>query len=292
MAYIINDVKLFQHGTFVDTSIVVKENRIYSIHLPVGRLTYLKMKADQFIMTPENVMVAGNLPVFPDENYFTNSFIAKGVSTIIVPVPLQYGYQLAPKLEEYRMRLSSSPLDYLFAPSIPQNLITPNVIRFCKKEKLPAIFININDPSAFRNIAWSWIKQAAFPYNPVFIPSIDRKLEEGPILEHWCQVLVKEKIPHLTTYLNEASPLSFSEIKKIGIYPQRGDLHSNGELSYNLFAESSLLNFNNGIPAFDYDKLIVTVLKGKVIRAGNEIDLSQLEGQELKVPIPGFFASN
>ncbi|RFU65533.1 gamma-glutamyltransferase family protein [Peribacillus glennii] len=292
MAYIIEYAKLYQHGKLVDTSIAVKDNRIYSIHLPVTRLRHMRMKAGQFIMAPANVMVAMNFQVYPDENYLKCTFIGKGASTIIVTVPVKYEYELTSKLKEYRSRLKQCPLDYLFAFSIPQNLVTPKVISFCKKEKIPAVFINMKDPSSFNNIAWSWIKQAAFPYNPVFIPSIDTGMDPGPLLHHWCQILSKHNIPHISATLNEEEPLTLNDLKKIGIYPQRGDLHSNGEVSYNLFLENALLNVENGIPSFDYGKLVVTVLKGKVIRAGAGIDLSELKGDELNITTPGFFVSD
>ncbi|PLT34881.1 hypothetical protein [Bacillus sp. V5-8f] len=292
MAYIIEDAKLYQHGKLVETSIVVKENKIYSIHLPVTRLHFPRMKADKFIMAPTNVMVSMCIPVQPVDKYWSDTFISNGATTIMVPIPVKYEYQLTSMLEAYRTRFKLCPLDYLFTICIPQSLVTPNVIRFCKKQKIPAIFIKITDPSSFDNIAWSWIKQAAFPYNPVFIPSLETGVDTGVLLHHWCEVLSQHKIPHLTSPLEETQPLTINDMKKIGIYPQRGDLHSNGEISYNLFSKDALLNTENGIPAFNYDKLFVTVLNGKVIRAGSVIDLSGYKGKELTISTPGFFVSD
>jgi hypothetical protein len=292
MAYIIENANLYQHGQVVETSIVVKNKQIYSIHTPVNQLKFLRMNMHNFVMAPTDVVMADNLPEQPNELFFIKNFIENGATTIIVPAPITYEFQLSPKLNDLRERLRQSPVDYLLAIKIPQNLLKPSVFAWCKKEKIPAVFVVIDDPEEFKTIAWSWIKQVSFPYNPVLIPIFNSSIDGEKALSLWRTVLSTEKLPHLIEYPKQGQALAKNELKKLGIYPQKGNLHSNGELSYNLFIYPDSTNYINGMTTLGYDKLVVTVQRGTVIRAGTTFDLSSARGLEVKVKVPGFFVSD
>lgn len=96
------------------------------------------------------------------------------------------------------------------------------------------------------------------------------------------------KLTHCKESLTEGAPITIPTLKKIGLYPIKGYLRNNGELSYNLFYSSHDTSDFNGISEGEYDKLVVTVLNGKVVRAGSMLSLSEKKGSEIKIRIPGF----
>ena len=59
--------------------------------------------------------------------------------------------------------LISSPIDFIIGVRIPVRLITPSFIRKCKREKVPAIFVELEDLDELEDIPWGWVRDALFP---------------------------------------------------------------------------------------------------------------------------------
>lgn len=72
------------------------------------------------------------------------------------------------------------------------------------------------------------------------------------------------------------------------MYPIKGYLRNKGELSYNLLYSPHDTSDFNGISEGEYDKLVVTVLNGKIVRTGSTLSHFEKEGSEIIIKIPGF----
>ncbi|MBM7692637.1 hypothetical protein JOC77_002067 [Peribacillus deserti] len=285
MAFVMKNVTLFQNNTFEQKELAIKNNRIYTTHCPVNRLSFMKMDLGSFIMTPSFISLHLDFPEKPDLNYYINECILKGALTILTAPFVRYEHELDQAFRIRRKELSSSPLSYIMAVRIPLKLLTPSFMLLCKRRKIPAVFVDFSETDNLENIAWEWIRQAGFPYSPVLIPVC----EQEHVCRKWTEILEIKKIKHLSQCPEAGKPLQDEVLKKIGIYPHRGYLHTGGELSYNLFLKSSMEEFQDGIFPGGYDRLVVTVLDGKIIRAGSRIDLEGVSGKEITVKVPGFF---
>ncbi|PLS16341.1 hypothetical protein CVD28_17900 [Bacillus sp. M6-12] len=288
MAYLMEKIQLFQHDALKETSIFVNDNKIQTIHISTSKLRFIKMNLDGFVITPSYCTVAEKLDSSP-QNFLMDQYVKRGITTTIVPVPIRFEYEVKENLKLYRSFLKNSPLDYVLTLKIPQRLLTPSIIMYCKSAKIPAVFIEIDQMDELECLAWTWIKHAGFPYSPVLIPVFDKKDPVRGKEERWRRLMQMVKVNSLENELVPGEPMGLEQMKKLGIYPKRGDLHAGGEINYNIYlkeAAASLLNGKNGLV---YDKLIGTVSKGKVIRAGENLFLVPGDGEEITVHIPGFF---
>ncbi|WP_028391546.1 hypothetical protein [Bacillus cihuensis] len=285
--YIMDHVKLFQNDEISIKSIVVKGNKVDSIHNSVNQLRMMKQNLDNFIMSPITTTVFNELNL-PAKLSLYEQHVLKGIGVILIPVTIAYEYRLTSRLEEIRKLMKVSPLDYLLAIKVSQKIVSPKLMQRCKKERIPAVFVEITDLDELTQLPWSWIRQYSFPFNPTFIPIFRLETAIEKAKEIWSKIMIDAKLSHSKEPLIEGAPIANQTLKKIGLYPIKGYLRNNGELSYNLFHSSHIASDFNGISEGEYDKLIVTMLKGKVVRAGTRISLSETEGSEIKIKIPGF----
>ena len=104
----------------------------------------------------------------------------------------------------------------------------------------------------------------------------------------------KEKIPAIYEEIKESRPLSRAILKKTGIFPQKANLQSGCELSYNLYHKSVKTNQldEDGLFSTQNENLAVTVDKGRVLRAGNEVYYRPGKGENVIINTPGFFTDN
>ena len=80
-------------------------------------------------------------------------------------------------------------------------------MRECKKRKIPAIFVRIENEDELSSVPWGWIKEAMFPYNSPLIPVFQRK-DNSELKQTWQMVTSKEKIPSFTDEIVEKQPIS------------------------------------------------------------------------------------
>ncbi|MBT2677721.1 hypothetical protein J7E38_01835 [Bacillus sp. ISL-35] len=300
MAYIIENVHLMKGQALTNTSMLVEGERIITSTSRLNRHQHMKMDADKYIMTPTHVLFDSNLPLagsFKDrKEYYLENFIMKGSTVIFTPVRVQFERQLEEKLKQAKNELLDSPIDFVLGISIPLRLLKPQFIRKCKKMKIPAIFLEIEDIGSLETIPWGWIKEALFPYNCPIIPLFSEsqhKKEKQQQLNAWSNLMKKEKVPALYEGLKDGFPVSRSVLKKTGIFPGKSNLHSGGEVSYNLYNIDAETKHRDEQGLFFQSKhLVVTVDKGKVIRAGKEVYYRPGKGENVIIKTPGFFTDN
>ncbi|WP_409288954.1 hypothetical protein [Peribacillus sp. SCS-37] len=288
MRYIIERATLYQGGKWMDTALSIRNNKIFTIHTSIDRMSGIRMDLSRFIMTPPDTFLEFQPELLTDQKYVKEHLILRGAACVLAVPRIQYASRLPQAIRSLQNILKQFPLDMVKGIRLPVSAFTPDFILKCKKNKIAAIFIELSENDRLETVPWEWIRQNAFPYNPVLVPVTDSER----ILSEWESRLSKHGIKHLIHCPAEDRPLSESDLKAFGIYPFKGFLHSGGEISYNLFEKLDGEELLPGIFSGGYDRLVVTVLDGKLIRAGQWIDTEGIRGRELVIRVPGFFTAS
>jgi hypothetical protein len=298
MPYIIENANVFKENEVIKTSFLISENRIANVQSSFKKYLYMKMNAESFLMTPSYVLLDTRAPLYGSfeslKEYMINEFLLKGCTVLFTYVNVSSERELTDKLKMVKTALLSSPIDFLIGVRIPLRLISPSFIRKCKKEKIPAIFIELQDSHGLDNVPWGWIREALFPFNCPLIPiPIESKTKENKaILAYWTEVMQKEKISSINEVILENRPLETPILNKIGLLPKKACLKQGAELSYNLYLmDKEIMNIDvTQLFLYHSDRLVVTVHKGNVIRAGKDVLFKSGDGEFLKVKTPSFFS--
>ncbi|WP_456274235.1 hypothetical protein [Bacillus sp. AK031] len=297
MAYIINDVPCIEYDRRRNLTILVKDNQIRSINANYNRCSFPRMNISPFLMSPVHVMADLDLPEFLEftnfKSYFTTEFINRGCTTLITSFRIEYLSEFADNLNRKRTTMLSSPIDYVLVLKCKPKLVTPELIRLLKRNKIPAIFIEISSAEDLQEIAWGWIKQTIYGYPLVFCPLISPEIDKrecAKLLNVWQDILKNEGIPHSKSQISPKKPLPLQFLKKIGIFPLKGNFTVGGEISYNLY-KTPPSEIVDDCQSFLYDNhmLILTVNKGKVLMSNGRCFFQPGAGEELRIKTPGYF---
>lgn len=300
MTYIIDNAHILKEETVQNSSILMENGMISSVRPSFKLYKHMRMDADSFLMTPTHILFDPSLPLKASKsekkNYFLNQFLLKGCTVIFTSVTIRYEQELKPELKRLHSEMADSPLDYVVGVRIPVQLLTPSLIRACKKEKIPVIMLEITDFSELRDRPWGWIKEAMFPYNsplaPVFCSEATGRSDEAAA--DWIKLMTSMKIPHLRSELCEGDPLKMEVLKKTGIFPFKSNLYNGGEISYNFYSRSPEVENVEISQLFHYhnDRLLITVHKGIVVRAGSQVFYHEGAGENVKIKTPAFFQAS
>jgi hypothetical protein len=298
MGYIIENANILKEARLTKSSLLIEGDHIAAKKEHIHHNKFIKMNAESYIMTPSYVLLDTRLPLKASfhefRKYMVENFLLKGSTTLLTYSSITYESELTEKIKETKTALISSPIDFLISVKIPLSLLTPSFIRKCKKERIPAIFIDIEDLNELNNIPWGWIREALFPYNCPLVPLIsnDLKKDERRALSKWKDIMKNEKIPAILEEMKENQPLSVQVLNKIGLFPQKASLLHGSEVSYNLFLKAREIINVDEVELFHYhsDRLVVTVNKGKVVRAGEEVLFKPGYGEYVRVRTPSYFA--
>ncbi|WP_409251175.1 hypothetical protein V1502_13550 [Bacillus sp. SCS-153A] len=296
MAYIIENVPCIDYDRRRNISMLVEDNEIRSIDSNYKRYRFPRMNISPFIMSPVHVMADLELPDFLEfthfKSYFTAEFIKRGCTTLITSFSADYLSQFEENLSRKRTSLLSSPIDYCLVLKCRPKLISPELMRLLKRSKVPAVFIEFASVEELDEIAWGWIKQSLFGFPLVFCPVIPSEIDKkggAKLVKAWQEILKKERIPHIDSPLPQKKPLPLHFLKKIGIYPLKGNFRVGGEISYNLY-QSPASEIVDDCQSFLYDNhmLLLTVNKGKVLMSNGKCFFQPGIGEELIVKVPGY----
>lgn len=295
MPYIIENAHILKGKQLQKNSLLINKNRIIQTRMSFRYFQHMKMDANSFIMTRPHVIYDADIAALSSSkqrsDYFIHSFILKGSTIMLTSISIQYESDLLNQLNTIRKKLIDCPIDYVIAVKIPVKLLTTSFIRKCKREKISVILVEVNEVNELSQIPWGWIREAMFPYFPPLLPIFNHNNRSDQ--ELWLQMMNKENIPTMIEQLDNGALLSENLIKKIGIYPLKGNLFSGGEVSYNFYLKPASLGNVDESELFHYynDKLVITVHKGIVIRAGKDYIYRSDLGEELKITTPSFFVA-
>jgi hypothetical protein len=298
MGYIIENANILKETKLTKSSLLIEGDRIAAKNEHIHQNKLIKMNAESYIMTPSYVLLDTRIPLnasFQEfRKYMVENFLLKGCTTLLTYSSITYESELTEKIKETKTALISSPIDFLISVKVSLRLLTPSFIRKCKKERIPAIFIEVEDLDELTNIPWGWIREALFPYNCPLVPIIPKciKKDARRALSKWKDIMENEKIPAILEEMQEDQPLSVPVLNKIGLYPQKASLLHGAEVSYNLYLKAREIINVDEVELFHYhsDRLLVTVNKGKVVRAGEEVLFKPGYGEYVRVRTPSYFA--
>lgn len=297
MAYIIENVNFLKESELQQLSILVKHEQFYSLRPSLKKFSFMRVDANPFIMTRPHILFCPDIPMDASfqmmKAFFLESFIYKGCTMFLTYAEVEKEYLVKTAIKNKKKSLLNSPIDYTIGVKLPLQSITPSMIRVLKKEKIPAIFIEIDENSPLENMPWGWIREAMFPYNSPLIPIFteERARLKKATQERWATILKNEKIPHLADELIAHEPISHPHLCQIGIYPVKSGIHQGGEVSYNFYLKASDTDYVSEVELYHnhQDKLSVTVHKGTVIRADREVLFRPGYGEYVPIHRPMFF---
>lgn len=300
MTYIIENANLLKNDRLEQNSLLIKEDRIDSIRPSFERFSYMRVNASSFVMTPPHVLFC---PQFPSrqsfqvmKKFYIDKLITRGSTMFLTYVEIDKEYLLRPVYNNMKTALLNSPIDYTIGVKIPLRLLTTSFLIKCKRAKIPAIFVEVEDEWELKEVPWGWLREAMFPYNspliPVFVAETEKQRRQAEV--YWQELLYIEKIPFIGHELKENVPISREDLCKLGIYPVKSGLHHGGEVSYNLYLKDDLENEICEKELFMQlnERLLVTVHKGMVIRAGKDVQFRPGFGEYVVIKTPAFFKVN
>ncbi|MEW9111347.1 MAG: hypothetical protein AB2374_18515 [Cytobacillus gottheilii] len=297
MAYIIENANIVSGDTIKESSLFVEEGKISTLKTAFPRYKHMRMNANSFLLTPIHVMYDSKFPNLGShlnqKSYFTEEYILKGTTAVLTSVYVHFEKDLKTNIKRLKTNLLNSPIDYIIGVRIPLRLLTTSFLLKSKQERIPALFIEIDSVEELKNMPWGWIREAMFPYNSPLIPVIkyEQPSERTLALKTWKMIVKNEKIPALLGELPEKQNLSRSILAKIGIYPLKAAIQIGSELSYNLYLPGKEIIKIEELELNDYHKerLAVTVHKGTVIRAGDEVMYRPGAGEHVLIKTPSYF---
>ena len=98
-------------------------------------------------------------------------------------------------------------------------------------------------------------------------------------------------LPVIDEILKKRPPFLRDFWSKIGIYPIKASIHQGAEISYNLYEKSMELNKIDQQELYDQHehKLRITVHKGTVIKAGEQLNFQSGFGEQIIIKTPSFY---
>lgn len=280
------------------TSLLIDENRIDLIKDSFQHYKFIRMDGSPYMMVPTNIVFDNKIVNFVNskeqKSYIEENIIKKGCTTILCYVEVKREKDWLLGLKKLKGQLINCAIDYVIGVKIPLNSLTPSFVRMCKREKIPVIFVEVTNEKQLYNIPWGWIKESLFPFNPTLVPIFSQPTEQERDLAQniWSKVMKDVKIPSTPYELKEGYPISFEDITKFGIYPFKGNIHQGGEVTYNLYYfDPAIINIEeNDLFLYYYDRILVTIHKGKCIRALDTIFYRPGYGEQFEVKVPSFLS--
>ncbi|MGN1402441.1 MAG: hypothetical protein ACI4XL_13180 [Bacillus sp. (in: firmicutes)] len=282
MPYVMEGVQVLENAKLIETNFIVKGGRIQGRDISVQKCGYIRNRLDNRIITPTHSTMGDMGEYRKKGEEYSLKILGLGCTTVVFPLEASRVSELEGQLSTARRNLASFPLDYLFIVRVPAKKLTMELVRACKRMLVPAVIVSSEHPEELQKVPWSWIRQATFPYKMVFI--LENIAPSAPVV----QTVSGMKLPHWIDPIVLHEPIGKELEKKVGIFPERGFLRNNGEVTYNIFEEKALQGLHTSLDRH-YDKIEATVYKNRVVRYGETIDLSCSEGMELRIKVPGFF---
>ncbi|WP_078546094.1 hypothetical protein [Litchfieldia alkalitelluris] len=302
MTYLIEQANVLKENKIEKCSIVVKGTNIDYISSSNKRFTFMKMNLSNYLLTPGHVMMnytfTETTPFKEFKAVLQKDYVDKGCTTLISICDVKKEYELFDKINRKKNTLINSPIDFYIGIKIPLKLLTPSFIRACKRVKIPIVIVEIDDVSDLQQVPWGWIKEAFYPYFFPLIPKWNIKeksfFNANNHIGLWDEIMAEHGIASINACPEEGVPLSLDLLKKMGVYPDKGDIRIRGAMDYNLYNIDDLSYSLEQKPSFDFQTFrpIITMHKGKFLKVDHQTFFSPGFGKECKVKLPGYFVSS
>lgn len=288
-AYCIEANQCFVQGKWKQASLGVRDGKWIQPY-KLNRET-MTINMDRFWISPGKVHIDLQFPLYQTEfqSALVRRYMFRGTTLLIVQCPISSSRNMAKEFQMMKHRLDGLGIDYMIAPLVSVNKLTPEMIRFFGNERVPFVLFQAETKEDILNKMWGWIAQAQ---DPSFIPVTPVVKNEGPLsYSKWLQLAEHHNVRTLPRVLGEC-PLTKENLRATGIYPYKGEFMYSGDADYNLFRLHTETQIDTPDQMF-YHKAIpcVTVLRGQIIRSHTEVNDLEGYGRYFKASIPNHFMS-
>lgn len=297
MSYIIENANVVSDQGVLNRSFLIQENKISHFGSSLKKYKGMRMNVSTYFMTPGHAYIDLDLSLCENLKDYKNrllNLISKGCTTVLAPCYIPYEMDFEKCIRTSRHRMINSSIDFVVGVHIPAEKLTPSIIRLCKRHKLPYIIAEISEHSEIHSIPWGWIRDAEYQFQVPIYPLWN--IEEDKILkmqrDTWEYVTSLHKIPTYLQFPIDTRPLPKVIRKQIGLYPKKAELLIGNDLDYNLYQYPGYELKVDESNKLDYDKMdpIITVHKGRLLKANSVMNFFPGFGEELIIKSPGLFS--
>ena len=285
MRYII-ERPLQSLGTNTVLSYLVDSQKISYVSQGPLRMNVMKMSMHGFKMIPGHISPLFSLNKQPIEivKQRLSEKLRKGTTTLLTSAEINYLHEAETELKRTRHLLISSSIDYCIGLSMSPERITPQMISFCRKKKIPFIELICKDFSQLTHVIWERIREANFIYGTVIFPTfpshIDSKMKKQ-WQKKWNELSAKYQIPTLFNELYEDETVPLPSLKSLGIYPDKGGLFTGSDADYCLLSTDGVTeNIKN------------VIVRGTIVYSENLPEKHQGHGKEIVIVKPRRFGES
>ncbi|MBH0160317.1 hypothetical protein [Fictibacillus sp. 26RED30] len=285
MRYII-ERPLQSLGTDTVLSYLVDSQKISYVSQGPLRMNVMKMSMHGLKMIPGHISPLMSLNRLPIEKVRQNlgERVRMGTTTLLTSAEVSYLHEAETELKRTRHLLISSSIDYCMGLSMSPEKITPQMISFCRKQRIPFIELICKDFTQLTHVIWERISEANFSYGTVIFPTfpsdMDQKLKKT-WQRKWNELSIKHQIPTLFHDLSEAEPISLPSLKMLGLYPVKGGLFAGSDADYCIYRTDGL-----------NDTLQAVIVRGTIVFSENVPEKHQGYGKEIIVVKPRRFGES
>jgi hypothetical protein len=247
------------------------------------RMNVMKVSMKGFKMIPGLVSPLMSLNTMPVEivKQRLADKLRMGTTTLLTSARISYLHEAEKEISRTRHLLISSPIDYSIGLSIPPHKLTPDIIRFCKRKRVPFIELVCDDFISLKAVVWERIREANFPFQAVIFPTFKALSDEKKIKvwrRKWNDISAALQIPTLSKGIDETDSLPLPYLKLLGLYPKKGGLFTGSDVDYCLIKDTDI-----------DQKPSTVVVRGTIIFSEKQLDYCQGFGKEITIVQPGRF---
>lgn len=285
MRYII-ERPLQSLGTDTVLSYLVDSQKISYVSQGPLRMNVMKMSMQGLKMIPGHIsplMSLNRLPIETVKQRLAER-VRSGTTTLLTSAEINYLHEAETELKRTRHLLVSSSIDYCIGLSMSPEKISPQIMSFCRKKKIPFIQLICKDFKQLTHVIWERIRESTFDYGTVIFPSfpphIETKLKKT-WQRKWNELATKFQIPTLFNELIEGEPLPLPSLKVLGIYPVKGGLFTGSDADYCILGTDGV-----------NETLKNVIVRGTIVYSENVPERQQGYGKEIIVIKPRRFGES
>ncbi|HEU5140039.1 MAG TPA: hypothetical protein VFT51_08700 [Bacillales bacterium] len=276
---------------------LIQGQQITYISNELDKLKHVDMNCHGFSIEPGMVAVDFSILHLRQFSGFKKKIIhwqKLGCTTTLVVCPVERERNLGQQLKQARHQMINSSIDYVIGISFPMSRLTPEIVRLCRREKVPFINATMEDEKDLEAVTWAWIRDSLFAYRLAITPdwrglNLSNK-QMGKLKEQWREIARTNDIPTIVDFPEEERALANPILRKIGISPFKGELRPGCDLDYNLYENASLADGSD----HDYDRDShpdIVVLRGEIMKAGKTVYYRPGFGKEISIRVPGYLTT-
>ncbi|WLR53085.1 hypothetical protein LC040_09420 [Bacillus tianshenii] len=293
MSYIIENGWVQKENKKVKRNFIIQSGKVASIEKRISKRSLVRMDVSSYVISPGRIYFDVNHIQTSDTSAFKErqrTLIKQGCTTQLVPFRVRYVKDIPTALRRAEHMMINSSIDYVLGVCLPFHKISPKLFRLCRRYHIPFIVTDVETNTNLQRAKWGWWKEANFP-NPIPIYPVWKIEDEKELIikqKEWSTHFNEHRLPTVCHCVNEDKFIQGKALEQIGLYPEKGDLLIGSDVDYILYTrlvdENANLHYDRNIPS-------IVVLRGKLLKAGDELLLRPGYGKRIDVTMTRRFSS-